>query len=397
MATGGVFIVGAKRTAFGTFGGKLKGFSATELGTHASKAALKSANVDPNSVDSVIFGNVAQTSPDACYLARHIGLKSGVPVDKTALTVNRLCGSGFQSVVNASQEILLGESRIVLAGGTENMSQAPYHVYDARWGTRLGQDLKLQDSLWAALTDAYSKTPMGITAENLAQKYSISRQEVDAYALQSQKRWATANKEGRFKEEIAPIAVKGKKGPEDFAVDEHARPETSAESLAKLPPVFIKETGTVTAGNASGISDGAAALIIASEAAVKEHKLGALARIVGWSIAGVEPTIMGSGPVPVIRALLAKHKLQLKDIDLVEVNEAFASQYLAVQKELGLDPEKTNVNGGAIALGHPLGASGARILSHLVYELKRRKGKYAIGSACIGGGQGIGVLIENLQ
>eukprot|EP01098_Paradermamoeba_levis_P010190 TRINITY_DN4281_c0_g1_i1.p1 TRINITY_DN4281_c0_g1~~TRINITY_DN4281_c0_g1_i1.p1 ORF type:complete len:395 (-),score=144.27 TRINITY_DN4281_c0_g1_i1:107-1291(-) len=394
MATG-LYIVGAKRTAMGGFGGKLKNVTATDLAAHASKAAIKQANVDPKLIGSSIFGNVAQTSIDAPYLARHVALKSGLPISSNALTVNRLCGSGFQSVINACHELLLGEQEIVLAGGSENMSMAPYHVYDARWGTKLGSDLKMQDSLWAALTDSYIKTPMGITAENLAAKYSITRQDADAFALSSQQRWAAAQKEGRFDNEIVPYPVKGKKGPEEFKVDEPPRPDTSAEALARLPPVF-KEGGTVTAGNASAITDGAAALIVATEQAVKQHKLTPLARVVGWSVAGVDPSIMGIGPVPAIKNLLAKQGLSLNQIDLFEVNEAFASQFLAVQKDLGLDPAKTNANGGAIALGHPLGASGTRILVHLTHELRRKNAKYGLGSACIGGGQGIAVLIERL-
>jgi len=388
-----IWIVGAKRTAFGTFNGALKDFTATDLGVEASKAALAQAGVDPAHVDQVIFGNVQQTSADAIYLARHVGLRAGVPIGAPALTLNRLCGSGFQAVVSGAEQILLGDAEVVLTGGTESMSQAPFIVRGARTGLPFGKPQQLADSLWEALTDSYTKMPMAITAENLAEKHGITRADCDAYALRSQKAWAAANEAGRFRDEIAPIELKTKKGVTQFAVDEHARPDTTPEALAKLAPVFKKD-GTVTAGNASGICDGAAALVIASKEAAQKHGWKPLARLVNWGVAGCDPTIMGIGPVPAIRRALERSGTKLADYDLVEVNEAFAPQYLAVEKELGLDREKTNVNGGAIALGHPLGASGARITAHLVYELRRRGGKLGIGSACIGGGQGIAVLIE---
>ncbi|KAK7477197.1 hypothetical protein BaRGS_00031582, partial [Batillaria attramentaria] len=291
-------------------------------------------------------------------------------------------------------EIELGISQMVLVGGTENMTQAPYAVRDIRFGTRFGQDLKLEDTLWEGLTDSYVKLPMALTAENLAEQYNISRQDCDAYALQTQTRWQEAQKAGKFADEIYSIKVKGKKGEEDFAVDEHPRAAT-LEGLAKLPPVF-KKNGTITAGNASGICDGAAALVLASEAAVKANNLTPLARLVSYGISGCDPKIMGIGPVPASRAALEKAGKSVKDMDVVEVNEAFAPQFLAVAKELGLDPAKTNVNGGAIALGHPLAASGARITTNLVHEIRRQNLKYAMGSACIGGGQGITVIIEKV-
>lgn len=383
-------------TAFGSFGGSLKDVTATDLAAHAIKGALASIGLNPSHVDSVIVGNVAQTSSDAAYLARHAALKSGVPVPVPALTVNRLCGSGFQSVVNGAHEILLGEAEIVATGGAENMSQAPYAARGIRFGTQLGRNPPFEDTLWSALTDSYIKTPMGITAENLAEMYKISKQEVDEYALRSQQNWVKANEAGVFKAEITPVKVKGKKGEVDLLVDEGPRPQTTIEALAKLKPTF-KEGGVTTAGNASGITDGAAAVIIASEEAVKKHNLKPLARLVSWHVAGVEPKIMGIGPVPAIQNALKKAKLSLQQIDLVEVNEAFGAQALAVQKELGIEMGKYNLNGGAISLGHPLGASGARITAHLSHELNRVKAKYAVGSACIGGGQGIALVLENVN
>ncbi|KAF3695582.1 3-ketoacyl-CoA thiolase, mitochondrial [Channa argus] len=388
-----VFIVAGKRTPFGTYGGVLKDHSATDLAEHAAKAALAAGGVAPELINSVIFGNVMQSSADAPYIARHVGLRCGVPIPVPALTVNRLCGSGFQSIINGAHEICLKESEVVLCGGSESMSQAPYAVRNIRFGTKFGADLKLEDTLWAGLTDLHVKIPMGITAENLAEKYQINRENCDNYAYQTQQRWKAAQEAGYYTAEIAPIEVKGKKGKVSMTQDEHPRPQTTLEQMAKLPPVF-KKGGTVTAANASGVSDGAAALVIASEDALNEHKLTPLARIVAYHVSGCDPSIMGIGPVPAITGALKKAGLTINDMDLVEVNEAFAPQYLAVAKSLGLDPEKSNVNGGAIAIGHPLGASGARITAHLAHELRRRGGKYAVGSACIGGGQGIAIMAE---
>nr|XP_060617231.1 3-ketoacyl-CoA thiolase, mitochondrial [Anolis sagrei ordinatus] len=390
----GVFIVSAKRTPFGAYGGLFKDFTATDLAEIAARSALSAGKVSPEIVDSVIVGNVMQSAADTIYLARHVGLRVGVPVPVPALTVNRLCGSGFQSIVNGCQEICLKESEIVLCGGTENMSQSPYAVRNARFGTKLGVDLKLEDTLWAGLTDPHIKTPMGGTAENLAVQNNITREQCDQYALKTQKRWKAAHEAGYFKAEMAPIEVKTKKGKQSVEMDEHPRPDVTLEQLAKLPLVFKKD-GTVTAGNASGVCDGAGAVILASEDAVQKHNLTPLARIVAYHASGCDPNIMGIGPVFAIKEALKKAGLSLKDMDLVEVNEAFAPQYLAVEKVLGLDPEKTNVDGGAIALGHPLAASGSRITAHLTHELRRRGGKYAVGSACIGGGQGIAVIIQN--
>ncbi len=390
-----IVIVGAKRTAFGTMNGALKGVSATDLAVHASKAAIAQAGVAPDRIGHVIIGNVMQTSPDAIYCARHVGLKSGLPITVPALTVNRLCGSGFQAIVSGAEQLLLGEHDVVLVGGTENMSQAPHVLRGAREGFAFGKAPAMEDSLWSALTDSYNNTPMAVTAENLAVKYGITREQCDEYALGSQQRWAAANEKGFFKDEIVPVELQVKKATVSFAVDEHPRPQTTKEILGKLAPVFKKD-GVVTAGNASGICDGAASLVLATEESAKANGWKPLARIVHWGTAGVDPAIMGIGPAPAITIALARAGLTLGDMDLVEVNEAFAPQYLAVEKELGLDRKKTNVNGGAIALGHPLGASGARITSHLVYELARRNGRYAVGSACIGGGQGMAIIIERM-
>jgi acetyl-CoA acyltransferase 2 len=394
MSKPSIVFVAAKRTPFGTFGGALKDWSATDLAVHAAKAAFAQSNVSPEEIDHVIFGNVMQTSADAIYLARHVGLKSGVPVAVPALTVNRLCGSGFEAIVLGAQQILLGESKTVLVGGTESMSQAPHTVRGARWGIQLGKSASaMGDSLWDALTDSYTGMPMAITAENLAEKYTISREETDAYGLLSQQRWSAAQAAGRFNSELAVIEIPTKKGVTRVEKDEHPRPETTIESLKKLPPVFKKE-GTVTAGSASGIGDGAAALIMTTEENAKARGWKILGRLVSWGVSGCDPKIMGIGPAPAARAALKRAGLELSQMDLVEVNEAFAAQYIAVEKELGLDREKTNVDGGAIALAHPLAASGARITTHLLYAVAERKKRYALGSACIGGGQGIAVIIE---
>lgn len=396
-----IWILGAKRTPFGTLGGALKDISAIDLAAHASKAVLAQAGVKGEEIDQVILGNVQQTSPDAIYGARHVGLKAGVPIEAPALTVNRLCGSGFQAVVSAAEQILLGDGKCVLAAGSENMSQAPHAMWGLRQsmagdgGAKFGKPPAMVDTLWASLTDSFCNTPMAITAENLAAKYGITREEADAFGLRSQQRWAAAQESGAFADELAPVELQSRKGSIMFDRDEHARPQTTMANLAKLPPVFKKD-GIVTAGNASGICDGAAALIVADGEWAKSRGFTPLARLVSWGTCGVEPTLMGIGPAPAIRRALERAGLTLADIDLFDVNEAFAPQFLAVQKELGLPEEKVNVNGGAIALGHPLGASGARITANLVYTLRRQQKKYGVGSACIGGGQGIAVVIERL-
>lgn len=387
--------VAAKRTPFGTFNGALKDLTATEMAVQASKAALLAGGVSPADIDHVIFGNVMQTSADAIYLARHVGLRAGVPIPVPALVVNRLCGSGFQAIVSAAEQILLGQAGAVLCGGTESMSQAPHVVRGARTGLPFGKPSQLGDTLWDALTDSYTGLPMAITAENLATQYGISRKECDEFALASQQRWAAANQAGHFAAELSPIELASKKGPTQFTTDEHPRPQSTIEALAKLPPVFKKD-GVVSAGNASGICDGAAALILASRKRADEKGWKPIGRLTGWGVAGCDPTVMGIGPVPAIRNLLASTSTQLTDYDLFEVNEAFAPQYLAVEKELGLPRERTNACGGAIALGHPLGTSGARITAHLLHALRRTGGRRAIGAACIGGGQGLAVAVEAL-
>jgi len=392
----GVFIVGARRTPFGAFGGALAKKTPTDLQEVAAKAALASANVDPKLVDSVVIGNVIGCAhTDTIYVARHVGLRVGAPVATPALTVNRLCGSGFQSVVTGAQEISLGDSSVVLTGGTDSMSMAPYAVRNIRFGTKLGSDLSMEDTLWASLTDAHTNTPMGVTAENLAKEYGITREEADAFALRSQQNWAKAHEAGHFAAELAPVTLKNRKGETTVAADEHPKPATTAQGFAKLPPVFAKG-GTVTAGTASGICDGAGAVVLASEGAVAAQGLAPLCRVVGYATAGCPPQTMGIGPVPAIGKLLQATGVSLGQVGMVEINEAFAPQTLACQKALSLDPALLNMSGGAIALGHPLGASGARITAHLAHELRRRGLQYGIGAACIGGGQGIAVLLEAL-
>lgn len=390
-----IVIVAAKRTAFGTMNGALKAVTATDLAAFAAKAALAQAGAAPEDIGHVVVGNVMQTSADAIYCARHVGLKAGVPITTPALTVNRLCGSGFEAIVHAAQLLLLGEAEAVLAGGTENMSQAPHILRGGREGFAFGKAPAMEDSLWSALTDSYVNAPMAITAENLATKYGLTRADCDNYALRSQKLWAAANEAGAFKDEIAPYELPGKKGapPVSFAVDEHARPQSTPEALAKLGPVFKKD-GVVTAGNASGICDGASMLVVTTAEKAAEKGWTPLAKLLGWASAGVEPSLMGIGPAVAIPKALGRAGLSLADIDIFDVNEAFAPQWLAVAKELDLPLDKCNVNGGAIALGHPLGASGARITTNLIYTLRRLDKRLGVGSACIGGGQGIALVLE---
>jgi acetyl-CoA acetyltransferase family protein len=375
--------------------GALKDFTAVELGAIAAREALTRSRVDASEVEHVVMGNAQQTSSDAIYGARHVGLKAGVPDKVPALTVNRLCGSGIQSVVSAAHLMRAGEARVVLAGGMESMSQAPFVVRGAREGLRLGS-APFEDSLMAALLDSHCNLYMANTAEKLAAKYGITREASDEYSVRSQKTAAAAYEAGRIQEEIVPVEIRGKKGTTVFAEDDHRRPETTVEGLGKLRPAFGKD-GMVTAGNASGIVDGAAAVVVATADFVKERKLSPLGRVVSWGISGVPPEIMGIGPAPSTRLALERASLRLEDIDRIEVNEAFAPQYLAVEKELGLDREKTNVNGGAIALGHPLGATGTRLLITLLYELRRRSLRYGLATACIGGGQGIAMIVESLS
>ncbi len=397
LKPGDIAIVSGARTPFGRYCGKLKDFTAQELGAIAAKGAMERAKVDPKEVDHVVFGNAQQTSGDALYGARHVALRAGMPIETPALTVNRLCGSGMQSIVNAAQLVQLDEAKVVVAGGMEAMSQAPF-VIRGRDGFTLAPGGKLEDSLMVALLDTYCGLYMANTAELYGEEQGITRQAQDEFALRSQKCAEDAYKAGRLQEELVPVPLRNQKGEptgESLTEDDHRRPQTTMEGLGKLRPAFGKN-GTVTAGNASGIVDGAAAVVVMSMEEARKRNLMPLGRIVSWGIAGVEPKLMGRGPVPATKVALQKAGMSLEYMDLIEVNEAFAAQYLAVEKELGLDREKVNVNGGAIALGHPLGATGTRLVITLLYELCRRKKKYGLATACIGGGQGIAMIVETL-
>jgi acetyl-CoA acetyltransferase family protein len=397
LKAGDIAIVNGARTPFGRYCGKLKDFTAQELGAVAAKGAMERSGVDPKEFDHVVFGNAQQTSGDALYGARHVGLRAGIPVEVPALTVNRLCGSGMQSIVSAAQMIQTDEAKVVLAGGMEAMSQAPF-VIRGRDGFTLAPGGKLEDSLMVALLDSYCGSYMANTAELYGSQQGITREMQDEFALRSQKCADDAYKAGRLQEEVVPVPLRNHKGEptgESLTEDDHRRPQTTIEGLAKLKPAFGKN-GTVTAGNASGIVDGAAAVVMMSLDEARKRNLVPLGRIVSWGYAGVEPKVMGRGPVPASQIALQKAGMSLEYMDLIEVNEAFAAQYLAVEKELGLDREKVNVNGGAIALGHPLGATGTRLVLTLLYELRRRKKKYGLATACIGGGQGIAMVVESL-
>jgi acetyl-CoA acyltransferase 2 len=397
LKPGDIAIVSGARTPFGRYCGKLKDFTAQELGAIAAKGAMERASVDPKEIDHAVFGNAQQTSGDALYGARHVGLRAGIPIEVPALTVNRLCGSGMQAIVNAAQLVQLDEAKVVLAGGMEAMSQAPF-VIRGRDGFTLAPGGKLEDSLMVALLDSYCGLYMANTAELYGEEQAITRQAQDEFALRSQKCAEDAYKAGRLQEELVPVPLRNHKGEatgESLTEDDHRRPQTTMEGLGKLRPAFGKK-GTVTAGNASGIVDGAAAVVVMSMEEARKRNLMPLGRIVSWGIAGVEPKLMGRGPVPASKIALQKAGMSLEYMDLIEVNEAFAAQYLAVEKELGLDREKVNVNGGAIALGHPLGATGTRLVITLLYELRRRKKKYGLATACIGGGQGIAMIVETL-
>jgi acetyl-CoA acetyltransferase family protein len=391
--TDAVILHGA-RTPMARYMGAFDNTAAIDLGAAASREAIRRAGTEPADFDHVIFGNVMQTSADALYGARHVGLKAGLPIETPAVTVNRLCGSGMESITQAAQRILLGEARVVLAGGMENMSQCPHVIRGARAGFRLGEG-KLEDSLMSGLFDTYCGFSMSETAENLAAEQGITRRASDEYALRSQQAAEAAFRAGHFKEEIVPVEVKKGKKTSMVMEDDHRRPETTIEILESLQPAFRKD-GIVTAGNASGIVDGAAAVVVTHAKIAKERGWKPLGRIVGWATAGVPPQIMGIGPVPAIQKALALAGLKLEQMDLVEVNEAFAAQYLAVEKKLGLNREKTNVNGGAIALGHPLAATGTRLVLSLLLELRRRSARYGVASACIGGGQGIALIVESV-
>jgi acetyl-CoA acetyltransferase family protein len=397
LKVGDIAIVSGARTPFGRYCGKLKNFTAQELGAVAAKGAIERASVPAADFDHVVFGNAQQTSGDALYGARHVGLRAGLPIETPALTVNRLCGSGMQAIVSGAQLIQTDEAKVVLAGGMEAMSQAPF-VIRGRDGFTLAPGGKLEDSLMVALLDSYCGSYMANTAELYGSQQGITREMQDEFALRSQKCADDAYKAGRLQEELTPVPLRDHKGQstgESLTEDDHRRPQTTMEGLAKLKPAFGKD-GTVTAGNASGIVDGAAAVVLMSMEEARKRNLMPLGRIVSWAAAGVDPKVMGRGPVPASKLALQKAGLSLEYMDLIEVNEAFAAQYLAVEKELGLDREKVNVNGGAIALGHPLGATGTRLVITLLYELRRRKKKYGLATACIGGGQGIAMIVETL-
>lgn len=392
-------MVAAKRTPFGSFGGSLKSLSATDLAVVASKSAIVTSKIDSSKIDGVYVGNVIQSNADAAYLARHVGLRSGVPQSVPALTVNRLCGSGFESVVQGAKSIKLGESKLVLCGGAENMSNAPLQIdgSKSRFGVPLGKGLEVRDALWDGLTDSYVNIPMGVTAENLAEKYNISRKECDEFAIRSQKAWGEAHNSGLFALEMAPVEIQTKKGLKIFDTDEHSRPESTLEKISSLKPVF-KKNGVVTAANASGICDGAGVVLLASEKFVNENGIEPLCRLSSYFISGCNPTIMGIGPVSAINGALRESGHDLSQVDRIEINEAFAAQFLSCAKELNLDLTKTNIHGGAIALGHPLGASGSRIVAHLANEfnIKGNNSKVHVGAACIGGGQGIAIVLERV-
>jgi len=387
-----IVILDGARTPMADYNGVFSDVSAIDLGVVAAKEALRRTGTAPEEIDHVIFGNVIQSSPDAVYGARHVALKSGVPKEVPALTVNRLCGSGFEAIAQGADRLLLGDARTALVGGMENMTQAPHVLRGARKGYRLG-GTKLEDSLFEALLDTYSGLMMAQTSDRLAARYGISREEQDAFAVESQRRAAAAKAAGKFAEEIAPVTVKTRKGPQAIDADDSLRPDTSLEALAKLKPSF-GDNGMVTAGNASGIVDGAAALVVTTGENARAAGKTPLGRIVGWAVVGCDPDVMGIGPAPAARRALAEAGLGMDDIDLWEINEAFAGQILSVVKELGLDRSKLNVNGGAIALGHPLGATGARLALTLLYELRRSGKKRGLAGACIGGGQGYAMILE---
>jgi len=390
-----IYLVSGKRTAFGSFGGGLKDVSATDLTVAAGKATLEAAGVSADKIDHTIIGNVVQSGADAAYVARHVGLKLGIPVERGAYLVNRLCGSGFQSIASAAEMILTGQAQCILAGGVEQMSQIPYVARKVRFdGMRMG-NFELEDAMTSALTDLYTGTPMAITAENLGEMYGITRQQCDEYSVLTQQKYKKALDAGFFKDEIAAVKITTKKGEVIIDKDEHPKPEVTVEKIGAMKTMFKKD-GLVTAATASGIVDGAATSLIASESFVKAHGLKPMARIVSWASVGCDPKIMGIGPAPAARKALERAGLGIDQMDLVEVNEAFAAQYLAIEKELKLNKDKTNVRGGAIAVGHPLGASGTRIMNLLAYELQKRQAKYALGSACIGGGQGIAMILERV-
>ncbi|HEY9580108.1 MAG TPA: beta-ketothiolase BktB [Rhizorhapis sp.] len=394
MTTEPIYILSGVRTAIGDFGGGLKDFAPAALGKLVIEEAVKRAGVTPSDVGHVVMGQVIQSDPKDAYLARVAAVDAGLPIEAPALTLNRLCGSGMQAIISAAQMITLGECDIAVAGGAESMSRSPHVLTSARWGTKMGNVVAI-DAMLTVLSDPFEGCHMGITAENVARKHSISREAQDALAIESHKRAARAQAEGRFTSQILPIEVKTRKGTTVFDTDEHVRADASLDEMTKLRPAFDKE-GSVTAGNASGINDGAAAVVLASQKAVDEKGFKPMGRIIGWGHAGVEPSIMGVGPVKAVPIALKRAGLDLDDIDVIESNEAFAAQACAVAQELGFNPDKVNPNGSGISLGHPIGATGAILMVKLLYELERSGGKYGLATMCIGGGQGIAMVVEKL-
>ena len=390
-----VFVVSAVRTAVGTFGGALCRYEPGDLAARMTRAAIERSGTDPATVGHVVFGQVIPTSPRDAYLARIATLGAGLPTAVPALTVNRLCGSGLQAIVSAAQAISLGDCSVAIGGGAEVMSRAPFLAPAMRWGNKLG-DTTLVDALNGALTDPFEHVLMGVTAENVADRYSISRDQQDALAFESHRRAARAIAEGRFASQIIPLTNETRNGSVEFSIDEHVRTDTTTQELAKLHPIFRREGGTVTAGNASGINDGAAAVLLANSEAIRDGQLTPMARLVAYAHAGVEPAYMGMGPVPATRKVLERAHLTVADLDVIESNEAFAAQACAVARELGFDPDKTNPNGSGISIGHPVGATGAILVTKLVHELHRCKGRYGLATMCIGGGQGIAAIFERV-
>jgi acetyl-CoA C-acetyltransferase len=390
-----VVIVNGARTAIGDYGGALKDIAPSDLGARVIREALARSGVDPAQVGQCVFGNVIHTEAKDMYLSRVAAVNGGLPHESGALTVNRLCGSGLQAIVSAAQYIMLGDTDAAIGGGAESMSRGAYANLTQRWGARMG-DAKTVDMMVGALTDPFDTVHMGITAENVATKCGITRDQQDRFAVESHRRAAAAQGEGRFKSQILPIELKSKKGPVQFDTDEHIKADTTMESLAKLRAVFQKENGTVTAGNASGINDGAAAVVLMEAAAAAKQGIKPIARMLSYGHAGVDPKYMGIGPVPAVKKALERAGLKVSDIDVIESNEAFAAQACAVAKDLGFDPAKTNPNGGAIALGHPIGATGAILTVKAIYELHRTGGRYAVVTMCIGGGQGIAAVFERV-
>jgi acetyl-CoA C-acetyltransferase len=387
-----VVISSAARTAIGSYGKSLKDVKATDLGATAAIAALERAGLQADQVDHVVFGNVIHTAPEDMYMARVVGIKAGIPKETPAFTVNRLCGTGVQAIVSATQGIQSGDVSVAVAGGAESMSRGPYWMPDARWGARMGET-RMVDPVMGGLTDPFHEVLMGVTAENLAERHSISREEQDAFAVESHRRAKAAQDAGKFDDEVVPVPVRVKKETVDFTRDEHIRPDASLESMAKLPTVFKKDGGTVTAGNASGMNDAGAAVVLMSDDTAKELGAPVRARVLAYASCGVDPEVMGIGPVPAVRKVLERSGRSLDEVGVIELNEAFAAQALAVMKELELDPAKVNPNGGAIALGHPIGATGAAITAKILSEMEREDHELGLVTLCIGGGQGIALLL----